>query len=803
MRGPIRKAVKGGRAGRRVGVVVAMKPASVQQTQRPIVLVTGGSRGIGLALAHGFAARGRDLILVARDRERLQRASAAIAAAHAVSVETIACDLAEPDAVTGLVAAIGAAGCHVDILVNCAGVGASGAFASSDPPETRTALHLNIDAATALMHACLPGMLERRRGGVLNVASLAGILPMPYLALYGATKSYLVSLSRAVAREVAATGVTVSVLLPGPVDTGFFSHNMHADEHRTGMLPGLSPEAVARTAIEGYLAGQTVITPGMLGWLCRLGLKLLPRPMPAAFVRGVMRRSLSADASASEVAPSLVKHGRAGSPSALARRQRLRWVLGTRSHMLVLAYIAVALALQVGIVSRKAPPVDSHPGSTIAVAAGLLEHGVFADAFRPGGTNRPLPGRNLAPGYPAFVAGVAALDPDLAGAMRCLAAGKPECLRGNPFRSLLVLQALLTFLAIALACRVAREMSGSGEIAALATLLMFLMGHFGELASFVIPYAIVPGLALIFCALLFIAHQRRSIASAAFGGLILGYLALVEVYYTALVPLAPLLLLWAESRRTQPRLRFGLGAAATLAVAACLVLGPWMARNYVLFGDIALTHDTMTKFLAERVAYMGLSAGELLVGLFFYLPGFGDLSYLLLSADTTRKFDIYYKGSLLLESGRILAETPATAGQSQFWRLLDVSAFSAPADYAVTTALLIVRGLRVTGGLLVLWGWFALPILLRRLGAQRELGTFFLIAGPLLALTVVQSLLTANLPWMNVPLVFVYGYAIARTTGGIELPFRLLRLSGGRGAADVASNPIPQTTGRAQLQRTL
>ena len=119
------------------------------------------------------------------------------------------------------------------------------------------------------------------------------------------------------------------------------------------------------------------------------------------------------------------------------------------------------------------------------------------------------------------------------------------------------------------------------------------------------------------------------------------------------------------------------------------------------------------------------------MGLFFYLPGLGDLSSLFLPAETTRKFDVYYEGSLLLESGRILDETPATPDESQFWRLLDVYAFGKPADYAVTTALLIVRGLRATGGLLVLWGWLALPVLLRRLGAQRELGPFLLIAGPL------------------------------------------------------------------------
>jgi hypothetical protein len=199
---------------------------------------------------------------------------------------------------------------------------------------------------------------------------------------------------------------------------------------------------------------------------------------------------------------------------------------------------------------------------------------------------------------------------------------------------------------------------------------------------------------------------------------------------------------------------------------------------------------------------MGSSAGELLVGLFFYLPGLGDLSNLFLPAETTRKFDIYYKGSLLLESGRILSETPATAGESQFWRLLEVYAFGAPADYAVTTALLIVRGLRATGGLLVLWGWLALPVLLRRLGALRELGPFLLIAGPLFGLTVVQSLLTANLPWMNVPLVFVYGYAIARATGGLELPFGLRRLLAARDAAHGASSPAPEAAQRLELPRT-
>ena len=115
-----------------MAAAVAIAPISAERSLRPVVLVTGGSRGIGLALAHGFAARGYDVVLVARDAERLQRTASAIATAHGVSADHIACDLAEPHAVADLMTAVADAGCCVDILVNCAGVGTSGAFTGND-----------------------------------------------------------------------------------------------------------------------------------------------------------------------------------------------------------------------------------------------------------------------------------------------------------------------------------------------------------------------------------------------------------------------------------------------------------------------------------------------------------------------------------------------------------------------------------------------------------------------------------------------------------------------------------------------
>jgi len=242
----------------------------------PVVVVTGGSRGIGLALARGFAARGHNQFLIARDSARLRAAAGNIQSDFGVVVRFAAHDLALPEATAEIVATLAAEQCHADILVNCAGIGIYDDFIVIDKEQAHRVLAVNIAAATNLMHAWLPGMLQRRRGGVLNVASLAGLTPMPYLALYAASKSYLIALTRAGSTETSGSGVTVSVVLPGPVNTDFLSNSSGASVRRAALLPGLSAETVARTAIEGFLAGQTVITPGLVGTLCRLALKLTP-----------------------------------------------------------------------------------------------------------------------------------------------------------------------------------------------------------------------------------------------------------------------------------------------------------------------------------------------------------------------------------------------------------------------------------------------------------------------------------------------------------------------------------------------
>jgi short-subunit dehydrogenase len=752
-----------------------------------VVLVTGGSRGIGLALARAFAARGHELVLVARNAGDLERAAEAIRAEHGVAVTPLPFDLTTEGAARGVLAAIDAAGGYVDTLVNCAGIGVSGAFAESAADEVRGAISVNIESATTLMQACLPGMVARGRGGVLNVASLAGLLPMPRLALYGATKSYLVALSRAVAAELAGSGVTVSVLLPGPVDTSFFARNSSAEAKHTSLLPGLSADAIAEIAIGGYLARQTVITPGMLAALCRVGLKLLPTRMLASLVRGTLGaadRASSSDTARSSPRPATI------APNGRSERWRdgLQRLVFRNGPTCALAVLGLLYLLLAGLELRKAPYFDPSPQGNVGVAAGLLKYGVYGKAF----VQSPAelaPGRYLAPGYPALIAGVALIDTRMADGLQCLMVRGPECLQqGNPFRLLFVLHALAGLAALTFTYLLARELSGSPGLASLAAVLVLVMGRYHDYTALVLPYGLLPAFALGLCLTLLLAHRRRSLAMAALGGTLIGALALLEAYYAALWLIAPVLVLCAERARQDRSWGFALRACTVMVAATGLVLGPWMMRNYQQFGDVALVDGSAITHFAERAAYVGLRGRDLLVAAFFWLPAVGDLALTFLPRSTTVRFDAYYEGSLLREAGNILAATrPPTGGPGHFSALVQQYVLGDPLGYAMSTVLLAERGMRSTGGLFVLWGWLTLPVLVWRLRAQRDVGPFLMAAGPLLAMVVVQALLTANLAWMNLPLLFVYAYAIVKVTGGLELPFAVRRLF----ASDTGARAIP------------
>jgi len=184
-------------------------------------LVTGASSGIGLELARLFAAGGYGLVLVARSGGKLEELANELRNRHGVDVRVMAIDLARPESSEELVRELEQAGVAVDVLVNNAGFATFGPFAETHLRAELEELQLNVVTLTHLTKKLLPGMLARRRGGVLNVASTAAFQPGPLMAVYYASKAYVLSFTEALAEELRGTGVTISALCPGPTVTGF------------------------------------------------------------------------------------------------------------------------------------------------------------------------------------------------------------------------------------------------------------------------------------------------------------------------------------------------------------------------------------------------------------------------------------------------------------------------------------------------------------------------------------------------------------------------------------------------------
>lgn len=256
---------------------------------RPFAVVTGGSEGIGLAIAERLVRDGTDVLIVARDEARLQAVARQLADTGPGRVEVLPLDVTVPQAGGLIEERVAAAGGYVDLLVNNAGIGLGGAFAASDPQAVERMVALNVQALTTLMRHVLPGMQTRRRGGVINIASLAGYVPGPYQAAYYASKAYVVSLSEAVAAEVAADGVRVTVVAPGPVETRFHA-KAGAETAIYRRLPlAARPESVARWGLLAYKLGVRAVAPGILSSLGLVSLRILPHRLVVPIVAWLLR----------------------------------------------------------------------------------------------------------------------------------------------------------------------------------------------------------------------------------------------------------------------------------------------------------------------------------------------------------------------------------------------------------------------------------------------------------------------------------------------------------------------------------
>ncbi len=227
-------------------------------------MITGASAGIGEALARELAGRGHALVIVARRKPRLDELAAELTELHGVQVETLGCDLGKQASRARLPGRIASLGLEVDILANNAGFATGGRFDESDPERELEQVRVLCEAPVALTSAFLPGMIERKEGAILNVASTAAFMPLPYSAGYSAAKAHSLAFSEALHGEVAGRGVTVTALCPGPVRTEFWE--VAGDQPIEATVPDLvwvTPEECAKAAVEGLASGSRVVVPGL------------------------------------------------------------------------------------------------------------------------------------------------------------------------------------------------------------------------------------------------------------------------------------------------------------------------------------------------------------------------------------------------------------------------------------------------------------------------------------------------------------------------------------------------------------
>jgi short-subunit dehydrogenase len=255
-------------------------------------LITGASFGIGLELARIFARESYNLVLVARSADKLRLLASELEKAHGTRSLILATDLTEPGSSAYVLDQTTRADIHVDVLVNNAGFGQYGLFVENDLEECLRQIQLNVTTLTHLTRLYLPAMIEKENGGILNVASTAAFQPGPLMAVYFATKAYVLHFSEALGNELNGTGVTVTCLCPGATATEF-----HKRANATGMrLLGFGSMDARTVAEDGYralMAGKPVLISGFKNWLLAQSVRFSPRRLVTSIARKTQEQKAS------------------------------------------------------------------------------------------------------------------------------------------------------------------------------------------------------------------------------------------------------------------------------------------------------------------------------------------------------------------------------------------------------------------------------------------------------------------------------------------------------------------------------
>jgi uncharacterized protein len=256
---------------------------------RKTALITGASSGIGYELAGLFAKSGHDLVLVARNEQRLARLAEELRQRFGVNVTVLVKDLSSAAAAEEILVELQNRSLHVDILVNNAGFGEYGPFHETSLERDLQMIQVNVTALTQLTKLLLPGMLKRNSGKILNIGSTASFAPGPFVAVYSASKAYVLSFSEAPAEELKGTGVTVTVLCPGSTETEFAERAKMTDSRIfQGRL--MSARKVAEIGFRALIEGKTTVIPGRANKLLVFSQRFAPRKMVARISRNLLER---------------------------------------------------------------------------------------------------------------------------------------------------------------------------------------------------------------------------------------------------------------------------------------------------------------------------------------------------------------------------------------------------------------------------------------------------------------------------------------------------------------------------------
>jgi uncharacterized protein len=248
-------------------------------------LVTGASSGIGAAFAYELARRGTSVVLVARSADILEAIAATLIAKHGVKAEVVVADLTRPTGVRRVLDQLAVRGITVDILVNNAGVGLYGRFEQAPLALVTDQIQINIGALVELTHHYLPKMIERGHGAIINVASTAAFMPVPYLAIYAATKAFVLSVTEAIWAETQGTGVRVTAVCPGRTETAFFE--VAGQDAAVGKA--MKADRVVEIALDAVENGRCSTICGLNNWFRANSVRLLSRQMSARLLRYIMR----------------------------------------------------------------------------------------------------------------------------------------------------------------------------------------------------------------------------------------------------------------------------------------------------------------------------------------------------------------------------------------------------------------------------------------------------------------------------------------------------------------------------------